>query len=187
MKKKLTYRDKLLELAKIYNVKEIQEYIKRRKNLTAGQIELILRKNKIIIPKDFQLNFFKENFSKPIFKVSKQINSSIENLKSDISRSSNKFVRKIIYLKEESLISTISFSSNLWKSTGNAGLAFLNIFPKLGYTIYDFFGNLLTDLFNGIYNLGSNNGISKYKLILLFSKKLNIYQKKLLKSHSFYN
>jgi dTDP-4-dehydrorhamnose reductase len=35
-------------------------------------------------------------------------------------------------------------------------------------------------LFNGIYNLGSNNGISKYKLILLFSKKLNIYQKKLL-------
>ena len=152
MKKKLTYRDQLLELAKIYNVKEIQEYIKRRKNLTSGQIELILRKNKIIIPKDLQLNFFKENFSKPIFKVSKQINSSIENLKGDISRSSNKFLRKIIYLKEESLISTISFSSNLWKSTGNAGLAFLNIFPKLGYTIYDFFGNLLTDLFNGIYN-----------------------------------
>ena len=35
-------------------------------------------------------------------------------------------------------------------------------------------------LFNGIYNLGSNNGISKYNLILLFSQKLNIYQKKLL-------
>ena len=29
--KKLTYRDKLLELAKIYNVKEIQEYIRNRK------------------------------------------------------------------------------------------------------------------------------------------------------------
>ena len=168
MKKKLTYRDKLLELAKIYNVKEIQEYIKRRKNLTAGQIELILRKNKIIIPKDFQLNFFKENFSKPIFKVSKQINSSIENLKSDISRSSNKFVRKIIYLKEESLISTISFSSNLWKSTGNAGLAFLNIFPKLGYTIYDFFGNLLTDLFNGIYNQKINAGKANRAVISFF-------------------
>ena len=169
MKKKLTYRDKLLELAKIYNVKEIQEYIKRRKNLTAGQIELILRKNKIIIPKDFQLNFFKENFSKPIFKVSKQINSSIENLKSDISRSSNKFVRKIIYLKEESLISTISFSSNLWKSTGNAGLAFLNIFPKLGYTIYDFFGNLLTDLFNGIYNQKINAGKANRAVISFFA------------------
>ena len=44
MKKKLSYRDKLLELAYIYNVKEIQEYTKRRKNLTTGQIELILKK-----------------------------------------------------------------------------------------------------------------------------------------------
>ena len=62
MKKKLTYRDKLLELARIYGVKEIQDYIKNRKNLTSGQLELILKKNKIIIPKDFNTNFFKENF-----------------------------------------------------------------------------------------------------------------------------
>ena len=64
MKKKLSYRDKLLELAYIYNVKEIQDYTKNRKNLTTGQIELILKKNKIIIPKDFKTNFFKENFIK---------------------------------------------------------------------------------------------------------------------------
>ena len=69
MKKKLSYRDKLLELAYIYNVKEIQDYTKRRKNLTTGQIELILKKNKIIIPKDFKTNFIKENFSKPILKL----------------------------------------------------------------------------------------------------------------------
>ena len=50
MKKKLSYRDKLLELAYIYNVKEIKEYEKSRKNLTIGQLELILRKNKIAIP-----------------------------------------------------------------------------------------------------------------------------------------
>ena len=31
MKKKLSYRDKLLELAFIYNVKEIQEYVKKKK------------------------------------------------------------------------------------------------------------------------------------------------------------
>ena len=75
MKKKLSYRDKLLELANIYNVKEIQEYIKRRKNLTSGQLELILRKNKIIVPKDFQANFFKENVIKPLSKASKQIDN----------------------------------------------------------------------------------------------------------------
>ena len=68
MKKKLSYRDKLLELAYIYNVKEIQDYTKNRKNLTTGQIELILKKNKIIIPKDFKTNFFKENFIKPVTK-----------------------------------------------------------------------------------------------------------------------
>ena len=57
MKKKLSYRDKLLELAYIYNVREIQDYTKR-KNLTTGQIELILKKNKITIPKDFKTKFF---------------------------------------------------------------------------------------------------------------------------------
>ena len=70
MKKRLTYRDQLLELSNIYNVKEIQDYIKKGKNLTSGQIELILRKNKITIPKDFKTSFFKENFSKPISRVS---------------------------------------------------------------------------------------------------------------------
>ncbi len=73
MKKKLTYRDKLLELAYIYNVKEIQDYTKNRKNLTTGQIELILKKNKIIIPKDFKSSFLKENFIKPISKLKNSI------------------------------------------------------------------------------------------------------------------
>ena len=98
MKKKLTYRDKLLELAKIYNVKEIQEYIRNRKNLTSGQIELILRKNKIIIPKDFQTNFFKENFTKPLNKISRRI----DDLKEDSSRTANRVSRKITYFKEDS-------------------------------------------------------------------------------------
>ena len=40
MKKKLSYRDKLIELAQIYDVKEIKDYVKRRKNLTTGQLEL---------------------------------------------------------------------------------------------------------------------------------------------------
>ena len=59
MKKKLSYRDKLVELAYIYDVKEIKEYEKSRKNLTSGQLELILKKNKITIPKDFKSNFLR--------------------------------------------------------------------------------------------------------------------------------
>ena len=60
MKKKLTYREKLLELAKIYNVKEVQDYIGRRKNLTSGQIELILRKIKLLFQKTLIQIFLKK-------------------------------------------------------------------------------------------------------------------------------
>ena len=67
--KKLSYRDKLLELAYIYNVKEIQEYTKRRKNLTTGQIELILKKIKSLFQKNLKTNFFKRKFLKPILSV----------------------------------------------------------------------------------------------------------------------
>ena len=67
MKKKLSYRDKLLELAYIYNVKRIQEYVKNRKNLTSGQLELILKKNNIAIPKDLKSNFVKDKFYKAYF------------------------------------------------------------------------------------------------------------------------
>jgi Bax protein len=164
MKKKLTYRDKLLELAKIYNVKEIQEYIKRRKNLTSGQIELILRKNKIIIPKDFQTTFYKENVTKPLSKVSKQI----DDLKEDSFRSLNKISKKIQSFRSDSINSTVNFFSNLWDSIGRAGLGFLNIFPKLWQTIYNFVVNLLTDLFHGIYNQKINASKANSAIIGFF-------------------
>ena len=86
MKKKLTYRDKLLELAKIYNVKEVTDYIKNRKNLTSGQLELILKKNKIIIPKEFNTTFFKENVSKPLNKFSKRIDDFKEDSSKKVSK-----------------------------------------------------------------------------------------------------
>ena len=156
MKKKLSYRDKLLELSRIYGVKEIQDYIKNKKNLTSGQIELILRKNKIIIPKDFKTSFFKENFSKPLSKVSRQIDDFKEGSTKAVSRAS----RKITYFKEDSSRSVSSFFLSLWKSIGNVGLSFLNVFPKLGTTIYNFIGNLLVDLFHGIYS----NQIQKAKV-----------------------
>ena len=69
MKKKLSYRDKLIELAYIYSVKEIQDYVKSKKNLTIGQLELILKKNSVAIPKDFKSNFIKDNFIKPISRI----------------------------------------------------------------------------------------------------------------------
>ena len=164
MKKKLTYREKLLELAKIYNVKEVQDYIGRRKNLTSGQIELILRKNKIVIPKDFNTNFFKENFTKPFTKVSRQI----DDLKENTSKSANKFSRKISYFKEDSSRSVYRFFINLWRFLGRAGINFLEVIPKLGSTVYGFISQVLTDLFHGIYDQQINKNKVNRTIISFF-------------------
>ena len=147
MKKRFTYRDKLLELAQIYGVKEVQEYIKNRKNLTIGQLELILKKNKIVIPKDYKTSFFKENFTKPLNKVSKKI----DDLKDDSSKAVSRASRKLTYFKEDSSRSVTSFFYNLWRNIGKVGLGFLNIFPELGKAWYIFFSRVLTNIFNSIY------------------------------------
>ena len=163
MKKKLSYRDQLIELAQIYDVKEIKDYVKRRKNLTTGQLELILKKNKIVIPKDFKTNFFKENFTKPLSKVSKRI----DDFKDDSSRKASRFSRQMGYFKEDSSRNFSRFFLNLWKSIGNAGLGFLNVLPKVGITIYDFFGNFLVNLFHGIYDQQTNKNKAG-KIVLAF-------------------
>ena len=148
MKKKLSYRDKLIELAYIYNVKEIQDYTKRRKNLTIGQIELILKKNKIIIPKEFKTNFFKENFVKPVSKL----RSNIIDYKEEKIKDKNRFFRRVENYKYDTTRKVNHGLNSLWKSFGNAGINFLNVLPKLGFTVGNFFGNLFTDVFNSIYN-----------------------------------
>ncbi len=148
MKKKLSYRDKLLELAYIYNVKEIQDYTKRRKNLTSGQIELILKKNKIIIPKEFKTNFFKENFVKPVSKLK----SNIIEYKEEKIKDKNRFFRRVENYKHDTSRKVNHGMNSLWRGLGNAGINFLNVIPKLGITVAQFFGDLFTDVFNSIYN-----------------------------------
>ena len=148
MKKKLSYRDKLLELAFIYNVKEIQDYTRSRKNLTTGQIELILKKNKIIIPKDFKTNFFKEYLVKPVSKIK----SSIIEYKEEKIKDKNRLLRRVENYKYDTTRKFNHGLNNLWRGAGNAGLTFLNILPKHGSTVAQFFGRLFTDVFNSIYN-----------------------------------
>ena len=148
MKKKLSYRDKLVELAYIYDVKEIKDYEKSRKNLTTGQLELILKKNKIIIPKDYKSNFFRDTFVKPISKAK----SNLQEYKEEKIKAKNRFLRKAENLKYDTKRNINRSIHNLWLGLGKIGLNFLNIIPKLGTVIFKFFGDLFTDIFNGIYN-----------------------------------
>jgi len=164
MKKKLSYRDKLLELAYIYNVKEIQEYVKNRKNLTSGQLELILKKNNIAIPKDFKTNFVKDNFLKPLSKFK----NSVNDFKNDQVKNKNKFLRKTENFKHDTQRKISGSFKNLWKNLGTIGLNFLNIIPVLGKTFYNFFANILIDLFNGLYNQQINSKNVKTVIIGFF-------------------
>ena len=128
MKKKLSYRDKLLELANIYDVKEILKYLKNKKNLTSGQLELILKKNKIAIPKDYKTSFVKENIIKPISKIKNNINE----FKDDQVKAKNKFFRKTENFKYDTQRKLSLSIKNLWKNLGNIGLNFLNIIFDFG-------------------------------------------------------
>ena len=148
MKKKLSYRDKLLELANIYDVKEIKDYVKSKKSLTIGQIELILRKNKIIIPKDYKSNFIKDNFIKPYVKVK----SDLAEFKEETIKDKNRLIRKAENFKYDTSRKFNHSIKSVWKTIGSVGINFLNILPKLGKAVYSFLGNIFTDVFNGIYN-----------------------------------
>ena len=147
MKKKLSYRDKLVELAYIYDVKEIKDYEKSRKNLTSGQLELILKKNKIVIPKDFKSNFFRDNFIKPAGKIK----SNLREFKDNKIKDKNRAIRKLENFKLDTNRKIGRAFKGGWNQLGVIGLNFLNIIPKLGKVVYEFFGNLFTDLFHGIY------------------------------------
>ena len=164
MKKKLSYRDKLLELAYIYSVKEIQEYEKNRKNLTTGQLELILKKNNIVIPKDFKTSFVKENIIKPISKIK----NNISEFRDDQIKAKNRFFRKTENFKYDTQRKISGSIRNVWKSLGTIGLNFLNIIPILGQTFYKFFANLLTELFSGLYNQQINPKNAKTAIIAFF-------------------
>jgi Bax protein len=148
VKKKLSYRDKLVELAYIYDVKEIKDYEKSRKNLTSGQLELILRKNKITIPKDFKSNFIRDNIYKPVSKIK----SNIIDFKDNRLKDKNKFIRKAENFKHDTNRKISRTLKDIWVQLGQIGLNFLNIIPKLGKVVYKFFADLFTNLFHGIYN-----------------------------------
>ena len=146
--KKLSYRDKLIELAYIYDVKEIKDYVKSRKNLTSGQLELILKKNKIIIPKDFKSNFLRDNFVKPVSKIK---NNFIEYKENKI-KDKNRAIRKLENFKYDTNRKIGRAFKDTWNNLGLVGINFLNIIPKLGKVIYEFFRDLFVDVFHGIYN-----------------------------------
>ena len=130
MKKNLTYRDRLLELAKIYKISEIQNYIKRKKILTTSQLEHILKKNNITIPNEINVSFYKKNISKPISKTR-------VNLKNSFNDFSKNFFNLL---------------SKTWKNVGKVSLGMLNTMPKVINIYKSVLVSIFVPFFSNLYN-----------------------------------
>jgi len=151
MKKNLSYREKLLELGRIYKISEIQNYIKRKKNLTTHQIEHILKKNNVPIPKDFNVSFFKKSISNPIFKVGKEVSGLYNETTGGVGRFFKRTKRGATGLYDDTTGGVGNFFVRLWKNTGNIGIGILNTIPKVSNTVSSFISNALVDTFSSFY------------------------------------
>ena len=151
MKKNLSYRDKLLELGRIYKITEIQNYIKRKKNLTTQQIEHILKKNNVPIPKDFNVSFFKRSISNPISKAGKEVSGLYSDTTDGVEKFFKKTKRGASGLYDDTTGGVGNFFVRLWRNTGNFGIGILNTFPKLFSTIIIFISNTFVETFSSFY------------------------------------
>ncbi len=151
MKKILSYREKLLELARIYKISEIQNYIKRKKNLTTFQIEHILKKNNVPIPKDFNVSFFQKNISNPIAKAGKGVSGLYSETTDGVEKFFKKTKKEATGLYDDTTGGVGNFFINLWKNTGNIGIGILNTIPKVFNTVSNFISNTLVETFSSFY------------------------------------
>ena len=151
MKKNLSYRDKLLELSRIYKISEIQNYIKRKKNLTTHQIEHILKKNNVPIPKDFNVSFFKKSISNPILKAGKGVSGIYSDTTDGVGKFFKRTKKEATGLYDDTTGDVGNFFVRLWRNSGNLGIGFLNLIPKVSHTVTNFISNALVDTFSSFY------------------------------------
>ena len=151
MKKNLSYRDKLLELASIYKISEVQNYIKRKKNLTTHQIEHILKKNNVPIPKDFNVSFFKKSISNPISKAGKGVSGIYNDTTEGVGKFFKRTKKGATGLYDDTTGGVGNFFISLWRNSGNLGLGILNTIPKVFSTVSNFISDALVNLFSSFY------------------------------------
>ena len=120
MKKIISYRDKLLELAKIYNILEIKNYIKNKKHLTSAQIEHILKKNKVPVPKEINkslLEIHKKKISKPFNLLGSSTSNFLKSFTNNIINYFLKSYKKIKFFILAIISSILNFLSWINKTT----------------------------------------------------------------------
>ena len=152
MKKNLSYRDKLIELSQIYKISEVQEYIKRKKNLTTSQLELILKKNNVPIPKDFNVGFFQKNFTKPINKAGKGLSGIYDETTDGITKITKKTSRGVTGFYDGTTGGIKKFIISSWRNLCDVSFGILNTFPKLISTFTSLISKIFYESFSVFHN-----------------------------------
>ena len=123
MKKNLSYRDKLLELANIYRVGEIKNYIKNKRYLTTPQLEHILKKNKVPIPTEINKSLLEiqvKKIAKPVYSTGGKIGDFFFYIRRGISRTFLYLQKLIIRFFLSIFDGILNFSSFVSKVTMNS-------------------------------------------------------------------
>jgi len=137
MKKVITYREKLLELARIYNISEVRNYIKVKKNLTVLQLELILKKNKVPVPKEIHKNILEIQSKKIIKPFYEAFNKT------------NNFCKNSILTSKKKSVFLFKYTNNLiFKNINNLIQSIINFFNKLCSSINKKTISVLNHLYN---------------------------------------
>jgi Bax protein len=126
MKKNISYREKLLELASIYKISDIRNYTKNKKYLTTAQIEHILKKNKVPIPTEINKSIYEIHSKKIVRPVSSAGNA--------IGIFVHSIVNKII----NTLIFVVKGIKKIYNLTVNT---ILNFFSFIKKTIIEILNN----------------------------------------------
>ncbi len=152
MKRQTSYRQKLIELAKIYKLDQVFESGSR---LTTYEIELVLLKNKVPLPtrRSYLAHLIINEIIDPIY-------HSINNTRLDIVESINKFFRRIINNTKRNYFNLIDGINSFFRKIYKGIIYFFfDLYKAIIFNIKNFFSiifSAIIDGLNSLYNFNVN-------------------------------
>ena len=152
MKRQTSYRQKLIELAKIYKLDQVFESGSR---LTTYEIELVLLKNKVPLPtrRSYLAHLIINEIIDPIY-------HSINKTRLDIVESINKFFRRIINNTKRNYFDLIDGINSFFRKIYKGIIYFFfDLYKAIIFNIKNFFSiifSAIIDGLNSLYNFNVN-------------------------------
>ncbi|MEK9638260.1 MAG: glucosaminidase domain-containing protein [Pelagibacteraceae bacterium] len=150
MKRQTSYRQKLIELAKIYKLDQVFESGSR---LTTYEIELVLLKNKVPLPtrRSYLAHLIINEIIDPIY-------HSINKTRLDIVESINKFFRRTINNTKRNYFNLIDGINSFFRKIYKGIIYFFfDLYKAIIFNIKNFFSIIFTAIIDGLNSLYNFN------------------------------